>query len=62
MHAEICPICKGKGILIYGNVVPCHGCDGDGWVEVHDNNQEYNEDYDLPCMYLQNWLRYRYKM
>lgn len=54
MHAEQCPVCKGKGtiptrdIMIhdyrYTNVsyIPypiedtCYGCQGKGWVEVHD--------------------------
>lgn len=46
-HAETCPICLGKGVIptkdstIAGNVIPgswemCHGCGGQGWVEVKD--------------------------
>ena len=47
MHAELCPICEGKGKVTiddYGNIVTlgklggkCHGCDGRGWVPVPDN-------------------------
>ena len=40
-HAEICPVCKGKGTKrsvngIAGDEapIPCHGCGGRGWVEV----------------------------
>lgn len=46
--AELCPVCEGErvlvnhilvghhyGIPVYRTVeVECHGCDGDGWVEV----------------------------
>ena len=30
-HAEICPVCKGKGKSGKGK---CHGCNGRGWVTV----------------------------
>ena len=42
MHAELCPVCNGKGV-IYGiaeSAVPyktCHGCGGTGWVTVADS-------------------------
>lgn len=41
MHAEICPVCKGTGRYydhpeIGKDYVVCHGCAGDGWVEVCD--------------------------
>jgi hypothetical protein len=45
MHAEICPICLGKGKIQQAddeayctaiNIVVCHGCWGRGWVEVSD--------------------------
>ena len=29
-HAELCPVCNGTGVL------PCRGCNGLGWVTVHD--------------------------
>jgi len=39
-HAEICPVCVGKGV-VYGiaetGACPtetCHGCNGKGWVTV----------------------------
>jgi len=31
-HAEICPICRGKGRLEKNEV--CHGCGGKGWITV----------------------------
>ena len=46
MTAELCPVCKGSGVVpdpVYGDqrttsTLPitktCHGCDGKGWVEV----------------------------
>lgn len=48
MHSEICPICKGKGLIPENYPVPmfsdpseklkvCHGCGGLGWVEVNDS-------------------------
>jgi len=42
-HAEICPICKGRGRVPedpewdsgpFPGTRVCHGCDGKGWVEV----------------------------
>jgi len=35
-HAELCPVCTGKGTLPNGTTVPttCHGCLGKGWVTV----------------------------
>lgn len=30
-HAEICPVCSGKG-------KGCHGCKGEGWVSVDDGH------------------------
>jgi len=34
-HAEICPVCKGKGKI---DDKPCHGCGGLGWITIQDNN------------------------
>jgi hypothetical protein len=34
-HAQICPVCMGKGKLPNGDI--CNGCFGRGWVEVSDN-------------------------
>ena len=31
-HAELCPVCKGNGVLEGDK--KCHGCDGKGWVTV----------------------------
>jgi len=47
MHAEICPICKGKGEEYDSTLAaqqaspykPCHGCNGKGWVEVGGDKQ-----------------------
>ena len=47
-HAEICPVCKGKGVYIeyfdcnhtastYTQHT-CHGCSGTGWVTVTDDD------------------------
>ncbi len=35
MKAVICPVCKGNGVLLEGQMV-CNGCSGKGWVEVHE--------------------------
>lgn len=52
-HAEICPVCKGSGkykeYLDYVTTTQaytekiCHGCHGNGWVEVTD---DYSVDTD----------------
>lgn len=42
-HGEICPICKGTGV-VSGNTpdltarysITCHGCGGLGWITVTD--------------------------
>jgi len=47
MHSEICPVCSGTGKY---NGAQCHGCDGDGWVEV--SNGDCNPPWDVtftPC-------------
>ena len=34
-HAELCPVCMGKGVLPEGtSSKECHGCLGKGWVTV----------------------------
>jgi len=33
-HAQICPVCMGKGKLPNGDI--CNGCFGKGWIEVSD--------------------------
>ena len=48
-HAEKCPVCNGGGKIgkdciigdpqyggVGGTYEPCHGCGGQGWVEVSD--------------------------
>jgi DnaJ-class molecular chaperone len=41
-HAEICPVCGGKGQLCAMNPLQtgatqvCHGCSGSGWVTIQD--------------------------
>jgi len=44
-HAELCPVCYGKGGLVNRHGAPvvddcgqvkCHGCGGRGWVTVQD--------------------------
>ena len=30
-HGEICPVCKGSGKY---QEQKCHGCDGNGWIQV----------------------------
>ncbi len=37
-HAELCPLCHGTGKndTIPEDVKECHGCEGDGWVNVCD--------------------------
>ena len=40
-HAEICPVCEGKGKV---KKKPCHGCSGLGWVTVQDE-QSYPVPY-----------------
>jgi DnaJ-class molecular chaperone len=49
-HAEVCPICKGKGTIEKGGnttdakfPVTCHGCGGTGWITVNDNQQAAKE-------------------
>jgi len=43
-HAEICPICNGKGVIEEEigstgekTIKICHGCGGRGWIEVRDD-------------------------
>ena len=44
MHAEMCPVCHGKGKIWKplenstspGYDVTCHGCGGRGWISVED--------------------------
>ena len=49
MHAEICPVCKGRGKICknYPSGPPCKeevmcwGCGGKGWIEVSDDGFRY---------------------
>jgi len=50
MHAEQCPVCKGKGhdnkiCVLDGFYTACYGCEGKGWVEVR-STEELNEAMD----------------
>lgn len=38
MKAQLCPVCKGTGDYRGGK---CHGCQGKGWVEVHEGDNDY---------------------
>ena len=44
-HAELCPVCNGKGRIRTGNAwtatgegqwKSCHGCGGTGWITIQD--------------------------
>jgi len=47
-HAEVCPICHGKGTIPTedgtGATRTCYGCNGRGWVEVNDIFPVYPRD------------------
>jgi RecJ-like exonuclease len=50
-HAEVCPVCRGKGTLLYfENAVAytdiCTACGGSGWVTVCDTCPRYMDDCD----------------
>ena len=44
-HAEICPICQGKGEVLGKK---CYGCGGKGWVTVHDQYPVHPYPYPEP--------------
>ena len=57
MKAVKCPVCNGTGKLcketsdstdISKIEVTCHGCNGRGWVEVHDDYTPYPEPNPMP--------------
>lgn len=68
-HAEVCPVCKGSGKVFSSSSnttatsiqETCHGCDGDGWIIVDDNDstsyvdcphdrpKHFPYDYDVLC-------------
>ena len=35
-HAELCPVCKGKGVVLDTEleVMKCNGCKGQGWIQI----------------------------
>ena len=42
MKAVICPVCNGDGkkrapTMPNIELIQCHGCDGRGWVELHED-------------------------
>lgn len=55
MHSEICPICNGRGWICkeYPASPPCkdkkkcYGCDGKGWISVHDSYPYYYPPYTI---------------
>lgn len=58
MHAELCPVCNGTGR--YQGIAQCHGCDGDGWVEVGNNPEyvPYPYDCDYPNVTIRPFIQY----
>jgi len=48
-HAEICPVCRGKGIIPTEDGTDatkiCHGCNGRGWIPVNDPYPIYPPEY-----------------
>lgn len=54
-HAERCPLCSGEGKIIKYNEgmqttsKTCHGCNGKGWVEVHDSSDIYPPRKEKKC-------------
>ena len=62
MRAVICPVCNGTGKSYIappvGDYGTCHGCDGKGWVEVHeeaDIYQYYPPQTTSPQYYRYTW-------
>jgi len=41
MKPVICPICNGWGDSEYYPNNACHGCNGYGWVEVREDEKQY---------------------
>jgi len=59
-HAEMCPVCQGKGKILENfpsdtaiREVVCHGCNGRGWVVVNDT-AAYTYRYYNPKEYVYN--------
>jgi hypothetical protein len=62
MHSEKCPVCNGTGEkptqiinkeVTQPNIqIPCHGCNGKGWIEVTDDKIIYiPQPYPYPNPY-----------
>jgi len=41
MKREICSMCKGTGKIGWDNEITCHGCEGEGYIEVPDVGNGY---------------------
>ena len=60
MKADLCPVCMGTGryhtISVdneekVDHTRACHGCDGKGWVEVHEEVWYASSPMTLPDLY-----------
>jgi hypothetical protein len=51
-HAEICPVCNGKGTIEQNGATDpktCHGCNGKGWVTVGEAKTPPSSAPWAPC-------------
>jgi len=56
MHAEICPICGGKGKIKNSEntcaEITCPGCNGRCWIEVSNGQQVFPHPFYVPQPYI----------